>query len=205
MCEFISYIKKDGLLLYLTDAEIFSKDGKERLRGCLDNDVIGHGAIKKFYNFRGGDEYEMRNFWNANRLPEELAAKIADFDNHWGKTFQKYFMNDDLRHIIYHAPETWKVKAWKQLLKQKPDSKDLRYIIYYAPEQWKAKAWKQLLKQKPDSKDLRYIIEYAPEQWKAKAWKQLLKQKPTNNDLYYIIHYASEKWKAKALEQLNKN
>jgi hypothetical protein len=201
MCEFISWIEKDGLILYLTDAEIFGKD-KSLLEGCKDNDFLGHGAIRNFYNIEGGLEREVRDFWNENILPKEIADKVQEFDKYWGKTFENYFQNDDLRYLIEYAPETYKPKACEQLLKQGPTNYDLRYLIEYAPETYKPKAWQQLLKQKPTNYDLRYLIEYAPETWKIKAWQQLLKQKPTNYDLIYLIEYAPEIWKIKARKLL---
>jgi hypothetical protein len=205
MCDFISWIEKNGVLHYLTDAEIF-EDGKlsPRLEGCRDNDIIGHGAIRKYYAIQAGKEFETKKFWEKGALPNELEKKVKKFDKFWGKTFAsgKYFQNDDLYYIICNAPESWKAKAWEQLIAQKPSNDDLRYIICYAPESWKAKASEQLIAQKPSKHDLRHIIYYAPESWKAKASEQLIAQKPSNDDLHYIIYYAPESWKAKAWEQL---
>ncbi len=177
MCDFVSWIEKNGSLFYLTDAEIFSREGRKRLKGCKDNDVLGHGAIRQFFAISGGTDNENRYFWDSTGLPGEIAKKIKDFDAYWGKTFsQGNFMNDDLFFIIEE----------------------------YAPDEWKAKAWEQLLKQKPSNSDLCNIIEDAPDEWKAKAWEQLLKQKPSDDYFHHINRYASDKWKAKAREQLEK-
>jgi len=175
MCEFISWIVSGGKLFYLTDQDIFSEHGREVLAGCKDNDFLGHGAIREFWNLQGGAEKEERDFWNFEKLPKELALMVRDFDKHWSKTFKTYFQNDDLRHIIYDAPNEWKAKALGQLLKQKPGNSGLTGIIIYAhaPEELKAKVWKQLLKQKPGNSDLSRIINYAPEKWKDKARKML--------------------------------
>lgn len=145
MCEFISWIEKDGDLFYLTDREVFSEQGKEILKGCKHNDYLGHEAIRLFYNIKGGNDHECRDFWDINKLPKELANKVKDFSKYWGGMFREYFQNEDLCHIIYYAPEPWKVKACQQLLKQKPSNQDLSYIIYFAPEKWKVKA-KAMLK-----------------------------------------------------------
>ena len=145
MYEFISYIQKGDQLFYLTDDEIFSKEGREKLSDCQDNDFIGHGAIRKFFDIKGGEDHEVRDFWNTDKLPKELADKIANFDSYWGKTFKRYFMNDDLRDIICNSTEEYKAKAWEQLLAQRPSRYDLDCIICYSTEEYKTKA-KELLK-----------------------------------------------------------
>ena len=119
MCDFISYIEKNGEILYLTDKEVFSKFGKEHLKGCLYNDILGHGAIRKFYNIQRGRDVEIRDFWNLEKLPKEIAAKIKEFDKHWGKIFKGgYFQPDDLQYIYSKAPEPWKSKALNQMFAQ---------------------------------------------------------------------------------------
>ena len=120
MCEFISWIETAHGLCYLTDDEIFSSYARERLQGCQDNDFLGHGAIRWFYNFEYGIDHENCDFWDTSRLPAELAVKINNFDRWWGKTFSHYFQNDDLCYIIEHAPDKWRAKAAEKLLKKKP-------------------------------------------------------------------------------------
>jgi hypothetical protein len=175
MCDFVSWIDIKGMIYFLTDAEIFSDLGREKLSGCKDNDFLGHGAIRRFYDLKDkGVDRENKNFWEeVSNIPEIIRSKLQNFDHNWGKTFEEYFQNDDLRYIIEYAPDEWKSKAWEQLLKQSPSNSDLRYIIEYAPDEWKKKAWEQLLKQSPSNDDLRYIIRYAPDEWKSKAWEQL--------------------------------
>jgi hypothetical protein len=125
MCDFISWISvnKDGenLLFYLTDKEIFSEEGKKKFLDCRDNDVIGHGAIREFFELGSrGQEHEVRDFWNSDKLPEELAEKVQNFGVHWGKTFRSgFFQADDLEYIIQNGPENWKQKATEQLINQK--------------------------------------------------------------------------------------
>ncbi len=120
MCDFISWIKKDGAIFYLTDKEVFSEEGEKKLKGCLHNDFIGHGAIREFWHIKGGTDHEVRDFWNTEKLPKELAEKlksIESFDAHWSRMLKEgYFQNDDLRYIIEYAPDTWKERA-KRLLK----------------------------------------------------------------------------------------
>lgn len=140
MTDFISWVDAGGILYYLTDVEVFSRLGKERLADSKDNDYIGHGAIREFYQIGTyGLNCQLLYFWEVQRLPSELAEKIQDFDNHWGRMFKVgYFMNDDLRFIIERGPEEWKTKAAKQLLTQKSTYYDLGVIQKYAPSVLKA-------------------------------------------------------------------
>ncbi len=106
MCDFISWIEKGDALLYLTDSEIFSARGRKMSNACKDNDFIGHGAIRKFYGVspENGIEKEIRDFWNTEKLPSELAEQAKEFDKHWSRTFQNYFQNNDLCYIITNVP-----------------------------------------------------------------------------------------------------
>jgi hypothetical protein len=52
MCEFISWKVADGEeVLFLTDEEVFSSFGREKLAGNQDNDILGHGAINAYYGW----------------------------------------------------------------------------------------------------------------------------------------------------------
>jgi hypothetical protein len=75
MCNFISWIEKDNKLFYLTDKEVFSAHGREKLSGWRDNDVLGHGAIREFWGLKYGFECEENDFWTDD-LPEELINLI---------------------------------------------------------------------------------------------------------------------------------
>ena len=80
MCEFKSWIEKDGKILHLTDLDLRDKVIKERLKDCKDNDILGHGAIRKAYNITGGKDYEVKDFWNTKKLPIEIAKTIKEFN-----------------------------------------------------------------------------------------------------------------------------
>ncbi len=106
MCEFISWIEKDGQVLFLTAKDLESKYGKKTLEGCLDNDFLGHGAIKKFYAapdgtaLVDGSDRENRNFWNG-QLPQPIkdAWNKGELDG-----MLKYLQLDDLKYIVSYAP-----------------------------------------------------------------------------------------------------
>ena len=181
MCDFISWVeKKDGRLYYLTDKEIFSEDGQKRLAGCRDNDFIGHGAIRKYFHLGNtGKDHEERDFWHFFGLPKELAQKIKHFDKHWRKTFQRYFIGNDLAYIVMRAPDKWATKAWAQLLKQKPDINTFRFMLEEYPDntKWNNKAWRQLLKHKDANDGLSSLSIWGSDKWAAKAKKELAKRK----------------------------
>jgi len=206
MCDFISWIEvqknNETVYLYLTDKDVFSTDGREILGDCKDNDIIGHGAIRRYYNLNShqGKEREEINFWKKNApIPREIKDKIKEFNKHWGKMWNSgAFQNDDLCYIIEYAPKEFKQKAWNRLLKQNPTNYDLKYIVISAPKEFKQKAWNRILKQNPTNYDLCYITRHSTPKYKEKAWTELLKQNPTNSDLTYIIEYAPKEFKQKA-------
>lgn len=125
MYDFVSWkmVNKDGtnILYYLTDKEVFSKNGKKLFIDSKDNNVLGWGAINQFFELKGrGQGYEVRDFWNTEKLPPVIAEKIKDFDKYWGKMFTSgCFQTDDLEYIMNHGPQEWKEKARKQLAIQK--------------------------------------------------------------------------------------
>ena len=77
MCDFVSWIEKDGKCWFLTDKDIQSKRGKE-YRDYNPNleDIGGHGAIRWFHNLKGGKEKECTNFYKPSNFPNEIAAAI---------------------------------------------------------------------------------------------------------------------------------
>ena len=149
MCDFISWKEVDGQILFLTDKEVYSSRGLELFDDSKDNDVIGHGAINKYFGIdkKVGTEYEKRIFWDKNsdpKIPDVILEKletVESFMKHWGKMFTSgCFQNDDLRYIIKYADEPYTQLAWKQLLKQNPSNDDLHYIIEYANEPYRSLA-----------------------------------------------------------------
>ena len=207
MCEFLSCVVVKDKYYYLEDKDVFSSYGRKVLAGCNDNDVLGHGAIRKYYNIKNGvgRDVEYKNFWELDKLPnDEIRRKVESFDVYFGKMFRKCFQNDDLCYVIVWASDEWREKEWVQLLKQGATNYDLCWVIKYASDEWREKAWVQLLKQGATNYALRYVIEYAPDEWKKKAWVQLLKQGARNDDLRYVIVWAPEKFKQMAKEELRR-
>ena len=188
MCEFISWYEYKGKLYYLTDEKVFSHEGIKILKNCMDNDLIGHGAIRLFFkktegiDVGRGQKHEVTDFWITKNLPPEIAQKIREFDLHWGRMFAsgKYFMEDDLSRIIRFATPRWQKKAWDQLLKQNPSESSLYDIIFDATPEFKEKAWNQLLKQNPSNIILRHIVLYATPKWQKEAQAELDKRQQTS-------------------------
>ncbi|MBD3282305.1 MAG: hypothetical protein GF387_01730 [Candidatus Portnoybacteria bacterium] len=127
MCDFISWIEYGERILYLEDRVIFSSEGRKRLKGCMHNDFIGHGAIGKFFNLKNsqGEEKEEIFFWHPKaqkRIPKEIVDKLKTpelFLRHWGKSFEEFFTKDDLLRILFNAPEEWGKIAAKEILRRK--------------------------------------------------------------------------------------
>ena len=214
MCDFISWfaVKREGEThyLYLTDAEVFSERGQELFLDSKDNDILGHQAIKLFYNlspYEGGGS-ECLRFWRKNAdIPAEIKQKIQEFDVHWGRMWRRgAFQTDDLCDIIRYASRAWKEKAAETLMARKDVAGyDLGHIVCEAPEAWKRKAWEALMARKDvTGYNLRYIICNARSAWwKRGAWKAFMAQKKiTRDDLRYIIIRASKAWRMRAWEVL---
>ena len=156
MCDFISYVEvqRYGKIvpLFLTDDDVFSPHGRETLQGTMDNDCLGHGAIRAFYGLRVGEgiDCEKVNFWDKEAqkgMPEVLRKMLKTsktFLCHWGKMFEKSFTEDDLYQIIRRAPPKYKVLAWEQLMKRKLSNDDLFWLIGNAPPKYQKLAQKVL-------------------------------------------------------------
>ncbi len=105
MCEFISWIEKEGEVLFLTAKDIDSEHGKKTLESSLNNDFLGHGAIRRFYgpdgkSLSGGTNRENRAFWDGN-----LPQKIKDaWNNGELDGMMRYLQGDDLEYIVNWAP-----------------------------------------------------------------------------------------------------
>lgn len=91
---------------------------------------------------------------------------------------------DNLCTIMNLAAETWKEKAWQQLLTQPHQDFDFVYIICCAPEQYKKKAWQELLKLKQNISlpNLYWIISCTSPRWQKLAWQKFLEQEPVPTD-----------------------
>ena len=117
MCEFISWIEveRNGKkeILYLDDQLLSEKRTRELLKGSKDNDFLGHHAIRAAWNLKDdeGKQGEVRDFWNTQKLPKELRAKLRDFptfQKNFGKMFESYAQPDDLSYVVKNAPGSWK-------------------------------------------------------------------------------------------------
>ena len=80
MCEFISWIEKDGKNYFLTSADLASKRGQQLRRHCKnDDDLVGHGAIRWFYGeFKDGIDKECTDFTDPLNFPEDITCAIKN-------------------------------------------------------------------------------------------------------------------------------
>ena len=78
MCEFVSWIEKDGKNYFLTSADLASKRGIELREHCGDDDdLVGHGALRWFYGgFEGGVQRECTDFSTPLNFPAEIVEAI---------------------------------------------------------------------------------------------------------------------------------
>ena len=78
MCQFVSWIEKDGAVLFLTGKQVYhTKRGKE-LRDYTKNtgDMVGHGAIRWFYEIDGGKDIECTDFRSPSNFPAVIIEAI---------------------------------------------------------------------------------------------------------------------------------
>ena len=79
MCEFISWIEKNGEIFYLTSEDL---QGKSFLKFKKENsnwkkDIAGHGTIELFYpESKNGKHKECTNFSNPSNFPEIIVKTI---------------------------------------------------------------------------------------------------------------------------------
>ena len=80
MCEFISWIELDGKNYFLTKKELATKDGrmlKKYLGSQYAVDVVGHGAINRYYHLDGrGIHRECIDFSSPDNFPPEIVKAI---------------------------------------------------------------------------------------------------------------------------------
>ena len=80
MSEFVSYIKVNDVLFYLTKKEFNSKRGlelKAHLGSQYYQDGMGHGAVNWFFDLKGkGEHKECTDFSSPSNFPTEIAEAI---------------------------------------------------------------------------------------------------------------------------------
>ena len=79
MSVFISWVEHDGKNWFLTKNELFTERGKKLIIHCDSIvNIVGHKAIRWYYNFKGGFNKECSDFTNPNRFPPEIVQAIKD-------------------------------------------------------------------------------------------------------------------------------
>ena len=81
MCEFISWIEYETQILFLTDADLNTKKGKELTNYLGDKfleDIKGHGAIRFYYEIgdKRGHNKECTDFSSPDNFPSIIQAAI---------------------------------------------------------------------------------------------------------------------------------
>jgi hypothetical protein len=79
MCEFISWIEKDGQVFFLTAKDLKSKRGRELKKHCgNDADLVGHGAIRYYFDLIDGKDKECIYFGDPEKFPPEIQQAILN-------------------------------------------------------------------------------------------------------------------------------
>ena len=81
MCHFVSWVEHKGIVYFLSDDELATPEGRELRQYCeCDDDLLGHGAIRKYYNL-GNDQgvaKECMDFSNPENFPQRIRKMIKD-------------------------------------------------------------------------------------------------------------------------------
>ena len=84
MCEFASWIEKDGDKYFLKDSDLQTKEGRRLVKKLKDSgkyyeDICGHGAIKEYYpELKNGIEKECTDFSKLSNFPGEIVEAIKE-------------------------------------------------------------------------------------------------------------------------------
>ena len=81
MCEFISWVEKDGEIYFLTDKMVYGTiKGRELRKFCGNSeDYIGHGAIRHYFDdLQGGENKECTDFLSPKNFPPLIVQAIKD-------------------------------------------------------------------------------------------------------------------------------
>ena len=83
MCDFISWIEVGEDILFLTGKDVFeTKRGRELQVYCQSSvDLVGHGAIRRYYGITGGTKRECTDFSSPDNFPAQIvkAIKAGEF------------------------------------------------------------------------------------------------------------------------------
>jgi hypothetical protein len=118
MGRFISWIELPALggtvprVLFLTDKDVYSKVGLEilfELRGSL---LIGHEAIRAFYDLKPNEGTPCENtmFWEKENFPSEIAQYLESpqtLIDTWGRMLREAMDSGTALSIMKEAPRGW--------------------------------------------------------------------------------------------------
>jgi len=80
MCNFVSWIKYDGVPYFLENNDFLNGPGKELLTDGYFEDIAGHGAILKVYpelmNKKSAIHDECESFSSPSNFPKEIVQAI---------------------------------------------------------------------------------------------------------------------------------
>jgi len=81
MCEFLSWVKQGKKVYFLTKTQIDSPQGealKRRFTG--EGELLGHAAIRAYYEIDTGDDKECTDFETPKNFPDVIVAAIKRGD-----------------------------------------------------------------------------------------------------------------------------
>jgi len=178
MCNFVSWVKKDDKIYFLTDKDLATKEGKELIKYCgRKEDTMGHGAIEHYYGIKGGKHLENEDLSNPDNFPKEIQEVIKE-------GFMCEFKPEALEVIL--TPEAWKKYG------------EIKQSARKKYEEIKQSAWEKYLEIEQSAKKKYGEI-------KQSAWKKCLEIKqPAWKKCLEIRQSAWEKYEATCAREMRK-
>jgi hypothetical protein len=195
MCDFVSWIEKNGEVLFLTGEDIYNtKRGKELQKYCgLAEDLKGHGAIRWYYGnhdgnevvlFKGGKERECTDFSNPKNFPPEIIDALKVGKMH-GFIFPFSLLVKSKWDAIYKEYQP----KWDAIDKEYQSKRDAIYKEYQSK-------WDAIYKEYQSKRDAIYK-EYQPK------WDAIYKEYQSKRDAI-DKEYQNELWNAFSIKE-NRN
>lgn len=100
---------------------------------------------------------------------------------------------NQLKNVLYRAPEPWKARAWKMLMNMNVPPDSLRGVLYSAPTTYRLRVAELMVA--AGIKDLGTVMHHAPTMGKRIAAAVILARDPTPAELRLLMRRAPEPYR----------
>lgn len=100
---------------------------------------------------------------------------------------------DQLKSVLYRAPEPWKARAWKKLMEMNLPADTFRGVLYSAPTKYRLRAAELMIAS--GVKDLGTVFHHAPAVGRRIAAAVILARGATSAELRLLMRCAPEPYR----------